>query len=74
MMSDAELDQLKAAKGVDFDRMFARMMIAHHNGAIIMARDCQTKGSNAAAKALAAAIEKAQSTEVEQLQKILDRL
>ncbi len=74
LLSDAELDQLRAAKGVDFDRMFARMMIAHHNGAIIMARDCQTKGSNTAAKALAAAIEKAQSTEVEQLQKILDRL
>jgi uncharacterized protein (DUF305 family) len=74
MMSDAEMAQLKAAKGVDFDRMFARMMIAHHNGAIQMARDEQAKGKNPDAKALAATIEKTQAAEVAQLQKILDRL
>jgi uncharacterized protein (DUF305 family) len=74
MMSEAEMAQLKAAKGVDFDRMFARMMIAHHNGAIQMARDEQAKGKNPDAKALAATIEKTQAAEVAQLQKILDRL
>jgi len=74
MMSEQDMNQLKAATGVDFDRHFARMMIAHHNGAIQMARDEAKNGSNADAKRLAATIEQAQTTEVAQLQKILDRL
>jgi uncharacterized protein (DUF305 family) len=74
MMSAEEMAQLNAASGVDFDRMFARMMIAHHNGAIQMARDEETNGTNPVAKALAAQIMKSQSAEVDQLQKVLDRL
>lgn len=38
-MSEQDMNQLQAASGVDFDRQFAGMMIAHHNGAIQMARD-----------------------------------
>jgi uncharacterized protein (DUF305 family) len=74
MMSDDEMAQLQAGSGVDFDRMFARMMIAHHNGAIQMAREQQTGGSNAEAKALAATIERTQAAEVTKLEAILDRL
>lgn len=74
MMSDEDMAKLEAAKGAEFDRMFAQMMIAHHNGAIQMARDEQQNGSNGDAKALAATIEKAQTAEVEKLQTILDRL
>jgi len=74
MMSDQEMTALQAASGVDFDRMFARMMVAHHNGAIQMAGDEQANGSNADAKALAATIAQTQAAEVATLQKILDRL
>lgn len=74
MMSDEDMARLGAATGADFDRMFARMMIAHHNGAIQMATDEQRNGANSAAKTLAAQIVKAQQTEVDTLQKILDRL
>ncbi|MEV6524513.1 DUF305 domain-containing protein [Longispora sp. NPDC051575] len=74
MLSGEEMAKLKAAKGVEFDRLFARGMIAHHNGAIAMAKDEQAKGKNSDAKALAAVIEKAQAAEVDKLQKILDRL
>jgi uncharacterized protein (DUF305 family) len=74
MMSDADMTKLKAAKGKDFDRQFATMMIGHHNGAIQMARDEQTNGSSADAKALAKNIADSQQTEVATLQKILDRL
>ena len=73
-MSAEDMAKLEAAKGVEFDREFARMMIAHHNGAVEMARTEQAQGGNAEAKALAATIEKAQTTEVATLQKILDRL
>ena len=74
MMSDAEMAKLTAAKGAEFDRMFAQMMVAHHNGAIQMAREEQAKGSNSEAKKLAATIEQTQTAEVAKLQKIVDRL
>jgi uncharacterized protein (DUF305 family) len=74
MMSDAEMGKLTGATGKDFDRMFAQMMIAHHNGAIQMAKDEQAGGANPDAKALAATIERTQADEVGKLEKILDRL
>lgn len=74
MMTDAEMAELEAASGVDFDRMFARMMIAHHNGAIQMSRNVMAQGSNPDVKALAETIEQTQSAEIATLQAILDRL
>jgi uncharacterized protein (DUF305 family) len=74
MMSDADLGKLKAAKGEEFDRRFAQMMIDHHKGAIEMAREEQADGANAEAKALAATIERTQADEVTKLQAIVDRL
>jgi uncharacterized protein (DUF305 family) len=73
LMSETDMSALKAASGTDFDRQFARMMIAHHNGAIQMARDVQKNGTNPEVKRLAVMVEQAQTTEVGQLQKILDR-
>ncbi|MGW1379413.1 DUF305 domain-containing protein [Streptomyces sp. NPDC002446] len=74
MMSDKDMAELKAAKGEDFDKKFARMMIGHHNGAIDMAKKEQKNGRNATAKKLADDVVKGQSSEVSQLNKILDRL
>lgn len=74
MMSDADMEDLKAMKGTEFDKAFAEMMIEHHEGAITMAQEEQKNGKNADAKALADAIVKGQSAEVEQLQGIVDRL
>lgn len=74
MMSEAEMTQLASAAGTEFDRMFAQMMIAHHHGAIQMAKDEQANGASTEAKALAATVERTQSAEVTQLETILDRL
>jgi uncharacterized protein (DUF305 family) len=74
VMSAEEMAKLEAAKGKEFDRLFAEQMIAHHNGAIEMTRTEQTSGSNPEAKELAKTIETTQQAEVEQLRKILDRL
>ncbi|MDX3106687.1 DUF305 domain-containing protein [Nonomuraea angiospora] len=74
MMSEEDMKKLEAAKGGAFDRQFAELMIAHHNGAIEMARTEQAQGSNAEAKELAKTIETAQQAEVAQLREILDRL
>jgi uncharacterized protein (DUF305 family) len=74
MMSAQDMDALASATGTDFDRKFAQMMVAHHNGAIEMAKTEQASGANTQAKELAAQIEKSQTAEVKQLQSILDRL
>ncbi|GHE65065.1 DUF305 domain-containing protein [Streptomyces capitiformicae] len=74
MMSEEDMQKLEAAKGTEFDRMFAEMMIEHHKGAITMAEDEQKNGRNATAKKLAADVVKTQSAEVEKFDKILDRL
>ena len=39
MLSDEELAQLSAAKGVEFDRLFLNGMIKHHAGALKMVDD-----------------------------------
>ncbi|MEU0248511.1 DUF305 domain-containing protein [Streptomyces sp. NPDC006235] len=74
MMSEEDMTKLGAAKGTEFDRMFAEMMIEHHKGAITMAEDEQKNGRNAQAKKLAADVVRTQTAEVEKFEKVLDRL
>ncbi|ADD43839.1 DUF305 domain-containing protein [Stackebrandtia nassauensis] len=74
-MADAdEMMKLKDSKGTEFDKLFAELMIAHHEGAVTMAEDEQKNGENPEAKKLAKAIEKTQTAEIEELEAILDRL
>ncbi|GGY55837.1 DUF305 domain-containing protein [Streptomyces tanashiensis] len=74
MMSDQDMKDLAAAKGKAFDRTFAELMIAHHDGAVAMAKDEQRNGRNATARKLADDVVRTQSAEVAQLRTILDRL
>jgi uncharacterized protein (DUF305 family) len=39
MLTEAQLKELDAAKGVEFDRTFLRLMIQHHEGALQMVKD-----------------------------------
>ena len=68
MMSDTQMADLKAASGAEFDMMFLEMMIEHHNGAIEMANTEISDGKNPEAIALAKAIVKAQTAEIETMQ------
>ncbi|MEU2546852.1 DUF305 domain-containing protein [Streptomyces roseolus] len=74
MMSEQDMKDLAAATGKDFDRMFAELMIAHHEGAVEMAKTEQKDGGNTEAKALAGEVVTAQTAEITELRKILDRL
>jgi uncharacterized protein (DUF305 family) len=38
MMADSDMEHLRGMEGAEFDKMFAAMMIEHHDGAISMAR------------------------------------
>lgn len=39
MLTPAQMAQLRAAHGADFDRLFLRFMIQHHGGALTMVQD-----------------------------------
>jgi uncharacterized protein (DUF305 family) len=67
-MTDADMQQLAAAKGTQFDSMWLSMMIAHHQGAIDMAKTEIAQGSNAEAKALAQKIIDGQQAEITEMQ------
>ncbi|MET8837904.1 DUF305 domain-containing protein [Micromonospora sp. NPDC004540] len=74
MMSEADLAKLTAASGADFDRRFLTMMIAHHEGAITMAKEEIAQGAHPDAKALARQIVTSQQGEIDAMRKMLDRI
>lgn len=71
MMPAEAMDQLEAATGEDFNRMWMEMMIDHHAGATMMAENVLASTQDADVKALAGAIIKAQKAEIEQMQSLL---
>jgi len=73
MLSDADLKQLEAAKGAEFDKGWLGMMIEHHQGAVDMAKTELAQGGNADAKALAQKIIDAQQAEITEMQGLLTR-
>lgn len=74
MMSDAQTQELTAATGAEFDRLFLQLMIVHHQGAIEMADAELADGSNPAALALAESIKTSQTAEITQMQQLLQTL
>lgn len=71
MMSMEEMGQLETATGAPFDTMWLKMMIKHHEGAIVMARTELTEGTDAEAKKLAQAIVDGQSKEITTMNSLL---
>lgn len=73
MMSAEQMNELSAAQGADFNRLWLAMMIEHHQGAIEMADEVLKTTSSTEVAALARAITQAQQGEIEQMQAELDR-
>lgn len=69
-MTQKDMDMLKSMKGMNFDMMFAQMMIKHHQGSVQMARDEQAKGTSQEAKAMAADMVTTQEKQIAQLRSI----
>jgi uncharacterized protein (DUF305 family) len=73
MLSEEEMDELKSARGVEFDRLFLEGMIKHHKGAIDMADDVDDSKNPDVAK-LAQSILITQRAEIELMKELLQRL
>lgn len=66
-LSKSEFHRLESAKGAQLERAWLQAMIAHHEGAVQMARTEQAEGANPAAKHLAGEIIRTHQSELRQL-------
>ena len=71
MLTVDEISKLSTLRGAEFDRAWMLGMIAHHEGAIEMAKDVIPDGTNAAVRTLANAIVAAQDSEIAEMRKLL---
>jgi uncharacterized protein (DUF305 family) len=74
MVTEAQLKQLDAARGVEFDRLFLTFMIQHHRGAITMVHElfnAPEQGGDEMIFKLASDIQVDQVTEVARMEKML---
>lgn len=73
MLSREDFAALESATGAEFDRLFVAGMIAHHQGAVDMAK-MVLNSSNKEAKSLGEAIVNSQTKQIVELKDILKRL
>ena len=71
MATTAQLDELRAATGVEAERIFLQLMIAHHEGGVAMADAAVADASTPEVQTLAGAISAAQTSEIALLQQLL---
>ena len=77
MLTAAQLKELDAAKGVEFDRQYLRLMIQHHVGALKMVEDLfasPLSGQEVDVNVFANDVVTAQTTEIGIMQKLLTQL
>lgn len=67
MMTGDGMKKMEAATGKDFDIHFLDMMIPHHAGATVMAKEALTKAEHAELKTLATQIIKEQEAEIKMM-------
>lgn len=74
MASDAEMQDLYQARGVEAQRIFATLMIAHHEGGVHMAEYVVTHGRNPEVVGIARGIIASQNGEIRELRGALAKL
>ena len=73
MLTPAQMAQLDAARGPDFDRLFLRFMIQHHSGAVSMVNDLFARGAGEEETVykFASDVYADQTTEIARMQRML---
>jgi len=74
MMSEDDLNKLRAATGTEAAKLFLTQMIEHHEGAVDMAEDEIEDGKNADAVAMAKSIVESQQKEIDEMRTMLKGL
>ncbi len=71
MLSVNELDALSQTQGAELDRQWLEAMIAHHEGAIVMAEDLLQSGVNSELRSLGEQIITSQQAEIDEMRSLL---
>lgn len=76
MLTAAQLDQLKQARGTEFDRLFLTAMIRHHQGALTMVEQLYAGGGGLepASDQFAREVNADQGIEIQRMQQMLAKL
>ncbi len=74
MMGDDDLKKLDAAQGTEAAKLFLTQMIAHHEGAVVMATTEGSQGKNTDAIKLSKAIVTSQTAEIQAMKGLLASL
>ena len=74
MATAEQLASLQAATGVEAERIYLTLMIAHHLGGVEMADAVLVRSDERVVRSLAASIVKAQTSEVTYMRGLLDAL
>lgn len=74
MASAADLDRLATASGVDAERLYLTLMIAHHRGGVEMAEAILTRTDVPQVLAMATNMKRSQTSEIGAMQDMLDEL
>ncbi|MGY1452739.1 DUF305 domain-containing protein [Streptomyces sp. SS8] len=67
MATEEQLDELRQARGEDFDRLFLKLMIAHHQGAVTMAKDVTADGRDTQVQEMAGDVAVQQTAEINRM-------
>lgn len=71
MMSAEQMDEMASMKRAEFDQVWLRMMVAHHEGAISQSETVKADGASADVRALADQIIAAQQAEITEMQALI---
>jgi uncharacterized protein (DUF305 family) len=76
MLTEAQLQQLDAARGTEFDRLFLQFMIQHHRGAVGMVKDLfgAGAGQDETVFKFASDVNVDQTTEIRRMEQMLATL
>ncbi|MDF6022643.1 DUF305 domain-containing protein [Streptomyces sp. JH34] len=71
MATDEQIEQLRAAHGKAFDRMFLELMITHHQGAVTMATEALADGNNVLVEEMANDVVAQQTVEIDRMRGLM---
>lgn len=71
MATPEQMDQLRRARGADFDRLFLTLMVAHHEGALTMVETVRRAGVSVRVQEIADDVAVTQSDEIHRMRGML---
>ncbi|MEV5974159.1 DUF305 domain-containing protein [Streptomyces sp. NPDC051921] len=70
MATEAQLAELRAAKGKAFDELFLKLMVVHHEGAVTMAAEALSQGNNVLVEEMANDVIAQQTAEIDRMRSL----